>query len=257
MGSSVGGRFWFMAGLGKYIDPMRIQLPSRCFVCHTWPSTPVCNACVARFAQVQARCQRCALPMTGPAMVCGSCLIDPPPLDACFAAVPYSYPWSGLVTVFKFQQEAGWAGQFAQMMRSMPWVEPALDQVDWVIPMPLSDQRLRERGYNQAWELAKQLTGRGLRHKLRSDLLFRIAHTPPQPGLPRAQRIRNLSQAFAVNPMLIEQVESRRIALVDDVMTTGASLFSAASTLRRAGAVHITGLVLARTDVVSSVHNSD
>ena len=171
------------------------------------------------------------------------------------AAVPYSYPWSGLIAAFKFQQEAGWARQLAQLMRSTPWVEPTLEQVDWIIPMPLSSERLRERGYNQAWELAKQLVGRSARHKLRSDLLLRITDTLPQPGLPRSARIRNVQQAFAVNPMLAHQVASRNIALIDDVMTSGASLFSAAATLRRAGAANITGLVLARTDEPESRHN--
>lgn len=248
----------------KYIDLMRLlptlrlpvlRLPSRCRVCHTWPSAPVCDACVTRFTQVQQRCDRCALPITGSATTCGTCLLRPPPLDTCMAAVPYSYPWSNLIASFKFQQEVGYARQMAQIMRSTPWVEASIDQAEWIVPMPLSGIRLRERGYNQAWELAKHLVGRQARHKLRADLLLRIAHTPPQPGLPRAERLRNVSQAFAVNPLLADQITSRRIALVDDVMTSGASVFSAANTLKQAGAQQVSALIFARTDAPESPHN--
>lgn len=246
-----------MARVRKYIDTMLFRLPSRCTVCHTWPSSPLCDTCVARFTQVQPRCLRCALPLTGSATVCGACLLDTPPLDTCYAAVPYSYPWSDLITNFKFRQEVGLASQLAQVMRSTPWIEPALDKVNWIIPMPLSDRRLKDRGYNQAWELAKHLVGRHARQKLRADLLLRVADTSPQPGLAREARQQNVQQAFAVNPELAQSIASSRIALIDDVMTSGASLFSAAATLRRAGAAHITGLVFARTDFSESPHNQD
>jgi ComF family protein len=129
-------------------------------------------------------------------------------------------------------------------MRSAPWVEHALEQADHLVPMPLSRERLAERGFNQALELARSLAP----HKLRADLLLRIRHTPAQAELGLAARLRNVNGAFAVDPLLAAQVRGSRLALVDDVMTSGASLFAAASVLRQAGAAHITALVLARTD---------
>jgi ComF family protein len=204
----------------------------------------VCDACVARFAQPISRCQTCALPVPANVPQCGACLRAPPPLDLCLAAVPYAYPWAGLVTRYKFESQPGWAATLALLLRSAPWVEPALEQADWLLPMPLSRERLQERGFNQSLMLARQLAP----DKTRADWLLRIRHTLPQSALPRAQRLRNVDGAFAVDPLRQPELQGRRLVLVDDVMTSGASLFSAARELRRAGAAHITGLVFARTE---------
>jgi len=160
------------------------------------------------------------------------------------AALPYAYPWSDLVADFKFRQHPSWAASFALLMRSTPWVEPALDAADLLIPMPLSQKRLRERGYNQALELARALDT----SKLASGLLLRIADTPPQRTLTRSERLRSVEHAYAVDPLGVARLRDRRVLLVDDVMTSGASLHAAARTLRAAGAAHITGLVLTRTE---------
>ena len=177
-------------------------------------------------------------------MHCGACLRTPPPLDACLAAVSYDYPWAGLITRFKFGERPAWASALARLMRSTPWVEPALDQADWVLPLPLSGQRLRERGYNQALELARALAPQ----KTRASMLLRIRHTPAQSSLQRSERLRNVSDAFALQPLGQPGLENRRVVLVDDVMTSGASLYAAARVLRQAGAAHITALVFARTE---------
>jgi ComF family protein len=219
-------------------------LPSQCALCRSWPTPPICDACVARFAQPQPRCQTCALPVPTGVSRCGACLREPPPLDACLAAVPYAYPWDALVSRYKFEPQPGWAATLALLLRSAPWVEPALEQADCLLPMPLSRERLRERGFNQSLALARQLAPA----KTHADWLLRIRHTPPQSALPRAQRLRNLDGAFAIDPLRQSELQGRRIVLVDDVMTSGASLFSAARELRRAGATHITGLVFARTE---------
>lgn len=219
------------------------RLPSQCAVCHTWPSQPVCEACVNAFAQPVPRCARCAIEVPTGVRQCGACILAPPPLDACLAALPYAYPWSTLVADFKFHQQPGWARTFALLLRSTPWVEPALEAADWIIPMPLSPERLRSRGYNQAHELAKALDAR----KVKQRLLLRVHNTPPQRTLPRSERLRNVQHAFAVDPLLREHLADKRVVLLDDVMTSGASLYAAATALRTAGAAHITGLVLART----------
>ena len=222
--------------------------PGQCAVCHAWPAQPVCEACVARFAQPRPRCMRCALPLpasfqTGTA-ICVQCLRVPPPLDACRAAVSYSYPWSALIADYKFHGQPGWAHSFAVLMRSAPWVEPALDEAALVLPMPLSAGRLAERGFNQALELARRLAP----GKTDSALLLRVRDTAPQTALDRQQRLLNVKDAFALDPLRAAEVRARDIVLVDDVMTSGASLFTAAGALRRAGAGRITALVLARTD---------
>ena len=236
----------------EYIDTMfrallkraSTTLPSQCAVCHAWPTQPVCEACVVRFAQPQPRCQTCALPVPTGIARCGACILQPPPLDACVAAVAYAYPWSGLITRYKFNSNPGWAATFATLLRSAPWTEPALDAADLVVPMPLSVQRLQARGFNQALVLARQLKP----DKTESRVLLRIKDTPAQSALDRQQRLVSVKDAFAVDPLLTLRIRGKRIVLVDDVMTSGASMFSAAIALRAAGAMHITGMVVARTE---------
>ena len=221
------------------------QAPSQCAVCRAWPAQPVCEACVVRFAQPQSRCRICALPVSSEVTQCGACVRKPPPLDTCVAAVAYEYPWSGLIVEFKFRARPGWASSFATLLRSTPWVEPALEKATLVVPMPLSAQRLRERGFNQALELARQLAPAKTDH----SLLLRILDTPPQSALKRAQRLRNVQHAFAVEPLRANALVGANVVLIDDVMTSGASIYAAAATLRAAGAAHITGIVLARAEL--------
>lgn len=222
------------------------HVPSQCAVCRAWPSRAVCDACVARFASPVPRCRTCALPLSstgGAAGQCGDCVLHPPPLDLCLAACDYAWPWPEHIARFKFRGDAGWAAPFATLMRSAPWVEPAIERCDLVLPMPLSKARLRERGFNQAFELARRLAP----SKADATLLLRTRDTPAQSGLPRADRLRNLAGAFALEPLRPGAVRGRRVVMVDDVMTSGASLFTAASALRAAGASHIAAVVLART----------
>lgn len=226
------------------LTSLSARLPSQCDVCRAWPADVVCEACVARFAQPRPRCQTCALPTPAGVAQCGACLTAPPPLDLCLAAVPYAYPWSDLIIGYKFHDRPGLSSSLALLLRSTPWVEPALDRADLLLPMPLSPQRLQERGFNQALVLARQLAP----DKTAADLLLRIKDTPPQSQRKRAERLRSVSGAFAVDPLRLDRVKNQRVVLVDDVMTSGASLFAAATALRAAGAAHITGLVVARTE---------
>lgn len=220
------------------------RVPSQCAVCHAWPAQRVCEACAARFAQPRTRCETCALPLPAGVRRCGACLRQPPALDACVAAVDYGYPWAGILSEFKFQGDPGWAGTLATLLRSTPWAEPALDAAEIVLPVPLSRQRLRERGFNQALLLARHLAPR----KTEATLLLRLHDTDAQSSLRRAQRLRNLRGAFAVDPLQAKRLRGRSVVLVDDVMTTGATLHAAATALRQAGARQVSALVVARTD---------
>ncbi len=199
---------------------------------------------MVRFAQPRSRCQTCALPTPNGVKCCGQCLKTPPPLDACVAAVAYAYPWSILITSFKFKNNPGWAATFATLLRSTPWAEPALESADLVLPMPLSRQRLQSRGFNQALLLARALKY----EKTEAHVLLRIKDTPAQSSLDRVERLASVKNAFAVDPLMAQRIEGRRVVLVDDVMTSGASLHAAAHAIRAAGATHITGMVVARTE---------
>ncbi len=220
------------------------SMPSRCAVCGSWPAQRLCEACVARFAPPRPRCRCCALPLAGGAAQCGECLKHPPALDACIAAVDYAYPWPGLLADFKFRGDPGWATPLAALLRSAPHAQAAIDAADWLIPVPLAPSRLAERGFNQAQRLALALA----RKKTSEGLLLRVAATPDQHALGRAQRLANLQSAFAVAPLRSPELHGKRLVLVDDVMTTGATLHAAARALRHAGADHVSALVLARSD---------
>lgn len=220
------------------------RLPSQCVVCRAWPAQPVCDACVARFAPPTPRCATCALQVADGVSRCSECTRTPPPLDACLAACTYAWPWPECIAELKFRGDAGRAAPLATLLRSAPWVEPALENADIVLPMPLAPARLRERGFNQAHEIARRLALR----KTDATLLLRTRETTAQSGLTRAERLRNLGGAFALEPLRAAAVRDRRVVLVDDVMTSGASLFAAARVLRTAGASHVTAIVLARTE---------
>lgn len=235
-------------------------LASQCAVCHSWPARRVCLPCVARFGQALARCSTCALALPvdlsggrgSPSLQCAACLRQPPPLDACFAAMPYAYPWSDLVARYKFGGDPAWAAVFASLLLQVPGVRTALASLqpdDWLVPLPLSEQRLQSRGFNQAWELAKALAPQsGTAARADARLLLRIRDTPPQAQLKREARLRNVKGAFVVDPLRVQAIQGRRVLLVDDVMTSGASLFAAAQALREAGAATVNAAVFSRTE---------
>ena len=156
----------------------------------------------------------------------------------------YTFPWSDCVAQLKFQNDPGLARALADLMRHAPWVEPALEAATLVVPMPLSPARLRERGFNQALELARHLA------PLKADAhtLLRRGEAAHQVGASRQERLDHVRDAFWVAPERIAKVQGQRVVVLDDVMTTGASMYEAARALRAAGAAHITGLVLARTE---------
>ena len=229
------------------------RIPSQCAVCRSWPSAPVCQACMARFGQPARRCSTCALelPAEFPHTQCKRCRHEPFGLDTCFAALPYAFPWSELVSRYKFDSQTGWATFMANALVRQPAVRVFLSQLtpdDWLLPLPLSTERLAWRGFNQAWELTRALQRQSAcRATADTSLLLRIRHTRPQSELKRSARMDNLKGAFAVEPLRANELKNKRVVLIDDVMTSGASLLTAASVLRQAGASHVSAVVLTRT----------
>lgn len=221
-----------------------IGWPSQCLICRSWPSSSLCAHCVTRFTAPAPRCVSCALPVPAGVAQCGACLRQPPPIDRCLAATSYGWPWTRCIAQFKFYNHPGLAAPLAKLMAVAPGVADTIARADVVVPLPLSPERLAERGYNPAQLLAHHLSSQ----RLQIDVLQRIRHAPPQHHLPRAERLKNVRGAFAVPPARHHAVCERHVVLVDDVMTTGASLYDAARALRQAGARYITALVLARTD---------
>lgn len=223
----------------------RARLPSLCAICRGWGSQRVCASCVQRFAVTVPRCRRCALQVPARAEACGACLVDPPPYSRTLAAADYDHPWDGLITQFKFHDALDLAPALAERMLAA-LNEAGLPAPGLLLPIPLSDLRLRERGYNQAWELTKRL-GAALNCPTDAALLLRVKDTPHQLAFPPDQRAGNVRAAFAVEPKRRGEIAGRCVTLVDDVMTTGATVNEAARTLLQAGASEVDVWVVART----------
>ncbi len=235
------------------------ELPGLCAVCHGWGRKRVCAACVGHHAPVSVRCRRCALEVAAGVTVCGACITEPPPYRSTLAAVNYDYPWDRLIAAFKFHSALDLAPAFTDLLvrahrrsisssSSLPSPSspssstlPAL-----MLPVPLSAARLRERGYNQAWELARR-SARALHCTADPALLLRVRDTPHQLAFPPDRRAANVRGAFAIEPRRSAELRGRDVTVVDDVMTTGATGAEIARVLLDAGAANVDLWVVART----------
>ena len=192
----------------------------------------LCPACIAELPALPRSCPRCALPSPAGA-VCGSCLNHPPHFDATLALWRYEFPCDGLVQALKYRARLALAGFFARSLaaRTMP-------EVDLIVPMPLHAKRLAERGFNQALEIARHLGG-----PIAPRGVLRVKHTLPQTDLPYEERAKNVRGVFLCKLDL----SGASVAVLDDVMTTGATLNELARALKRAGATRVENFVIART----------
>jgi ComF family protein len=226
----------------------RAAAGGRCVVCRGWCEGGMCPPCDARFALVHDRCDGCGLPLPAGARVgdprCLRCRLAPPLWSRVVSGVDYGYPWDRLLADFKFHQRLEPAPALLAPLKARLQDQRRGDVR--VVAVPLSRERLRERGYNQSWELARRLA-RALALEARADALFRVRDTGHQLGLARAARSANLQGAFVVTPANATWVRGARIALVDDVLTTGATAHAATRALRAAGAREVQVWVVART----------
>jgi ComF family protein len=191
-------------------------------------------------------CASCAEPLSGPphanALRCGACLRKPPRFDLALCPYLYSYPLDHLVRGLKYQGHVAYGRILGQMLAREivgRGSHPPLPQL--MIPVPLAAQRFRERGYNQAIELALQIE----RHAgiaLRTDLMVRTRNTREQAGLDRRARRRNIKGAFSLRM----PPSATRVAIVDDVLTTGSTVNEMARVLKRAGIAHVEVWAVAR-----------
>lgn len=222
---------------------LRLLVPPRCLLCGMAGAAgrDLCAGCAADFATNAVCCPRCALPLPVPAPLCGECLKHEPPFARAWAPFRYEHPLDLLEARFKFHADLAAGRVLSSLMIERAAVHVP-DRPDLLVPVPLHAARLRERGYNQALELARPLA-RVFGIPLHTEALRRTRATPPQTGLDAKTRRRNLRDAFAIaaSARLPEHV-----ALIDDVMTTGATLRECARVLRRAGVARVDVWALAR-----------
>ncbi len=181
---------------------------------------------------------RCAAPLEQ-AGVCGECLRGAPAFDEAAAAFVYRFPVDRLVQRFKAGGDLAVGGWLA--LQLLERVRPA-DRPDRIVAPPLSREKLRRRGFNQALEIAKHV-GRGLRVPVELAALEKLRDTPAQQGLTRRERRANLRGAFRST----RRFDGKHVAIVDDVVTTGATANALARMLKRAGAARVSVWAVART----------
>jgi ComF family protein len=228
--------------LRRLVGLPRRLWPAHCLAC-TEAVAPggrdLCLACVLGLPWNRCACLRCGLPLPMPAAACGHCQRRPPHLAETHAVFRYEAPLDRLLPRLKFHEDLAAGRLCAELMAE---ALAGVSRPDALIPLPLHRRRLRARGFDQTLELARPLA-RALALPLRDDLLTRVRETAPQSRLDAAARRRNLRGAFTVRPGIALPAH---VALIDDVMTTGATLHAAADALRRAGVARVDAWVCAR-----------
>jgi ComF family protein len=218
----------------------QLLLPQQCVLCGTLAGeAPICNACEADLPWLDAPCcPVCALP-SGSGEVCGECLQDRPAFDATLAALAYRFPVDAVLQRYKYSGLLAVATLAGSLLNQRI---QAATKPDVIIPMPLHPSRLKERGFNQANEIAR-MVARDSCIPLDLEACSRTRPSKPQAGLTLKERKKNLRGVFACHVAL----EGKQVALLDDVMTSGASLNELAKTIKDAGAARVDCWVVART----------
>jgi ComF family protein len=212
-------------------------LPQDCLLCGA-PSGAVllCGDCDRDLPRPPSEaCPVCAEAVPG-SWVCGACMANPPHFDATFAAFRYHFPADKLIQALKYQRRVATADFFSAAM-----LAGGRPEGDLVVPLPLHPARLAERGFNQSVEIARPLA-RSLKLPLELDGCIRSRDTAPQASLPWKERKKNIRHAFECGIDL----SGKSVIVVDDVMTSGATLDEFARTLKAHGATRVSNWVVAR-----------
>ncbi len=233
---------------GNFCHAMSHCAPSNCLLCGMENSHLLCRDCTRQFFSASPnRCISCALPILIHDARCGNCLSDSPAFDATTVACDYGAPLDQLILALKFAHRLAVAPALAKLLAEATLSSPIKNNLpDFLIAVPLSRQRLAKRGFNQALEIARPFA-RYLGRPVYADLLQRIRDTEAQTLLHPDQRHENILNAFAPNSDYADRIRGRHIGVIDDVMTTGATLHEVASCLKQHGAARVSNMVFART----------
>ena len=223
---------------------LSLLFPGRCRLCGTavQPQQNLCRQCLEDLPWLNSGCIRCSLPLPASSgdLLCGRCQQQAPDFDHTLAAFHYQPPIDYLIKRLKFSGELALCPFFSRLLAEQVSAQ-AGPLPDLILPVPLHHTRLRERGFNQSTELARRL-GRSLDIQVDNRLCTRTRSTHPQSLLSGAERRKNICGAFRVNRVLA----ASRVAIVDDVMTTGLTCCELARMLKLAGAEHVEVWVVAR-----------
>ncbi|HTJ93102.1 MAG TPA: ComF family protein [Pararobbsia sp.] len=227
-------------------------LPSVCALCGASACESLCNGCARYLIDTTTRCRQCALPLDTALQIdphdatfgiCGRCITRRPSFDATVCVADYAEPADSLAIALKFHGQLALASLFGSALAGR-LLERQVVAPDLIVPVPLSAARLASRGYNQAWEMAR-VFARHIGRPADAHCLTRTRDTRAQSGLRGLDRWRNMRRAFVVERP--DCIRGAHIGLVDDVMTSGATLEAAARALKQAGAARVTVFVALRT----------
>lgn len=245
--SSTASTDW-MAGAWRVV--MNLMFPPRCPSCHGYVESEgnFCGECFAKLRLIEDPCcMACGAPFSFPTEAdtrCPTCLVTPPNYDRARAALVYDATSAPLISALKFNDQ--WANlerYVAQMLRAGA---PLMEGVDLLVPVPLHWRRLMTRKFNQSALLAFGLSER-TGTPCMPNLLQRVRYTKPQMRMKREERLKNVKRAFAVRPGKEEMLRNKIVLLIDDVVTTGATVNACAAALKQAGAKEVRVLALAKT----------
>jgi ComF family protein len=220
----------------------RLRLPSICALCSQYhkDGMAVCFSCLQLFPSIGPACYYCALPLPdNDFLMCGHCAEKKPSFDHAIAPFHFEEPLRTLLHEFKYHEGLYLSSFFATLIKRAIPTESLKTQC--LLPVPMHPKRLRQRGFNQAAELVKQL-GRLLTIPYDLSHCKKIINTAPQAGLNAKQRQRNLKHAFYVDPLPYQHV-----TLVDDLLTTGSTANELANTLKSQGVCRVDIWCCART----------
>jgi ComF family protein len=206
----------------------------------------LCSGCEEDLPWAGPACSHCALPLVFEGPACPACQWRPPPFERVEAPWTYDFPLDAAIKRFKHQGDRPLGRLLAERLSAFLAyrLDDDLPRPSQLLPVPMSPRRLRARGFNQAQLLAQWLS-RGLAIPVGSNILVRTRETPSQQGLDLAARQQNLQGAFGLAPGAM--VTDKHVAIVDDVMTTGATAQALAKVLKQAGARRVDVYCLART----------
>jgi ComF family protein len=228
----------------RWLRNAQVLWPSTCVLCRSTaqPLLDICMPCAVDLPANPSACPRCALPLqhTHASTLCGRCQRHSPKFDVSVVPYRYAYPIDHLIQRLKFGNQVS-CGRVCGTLFANAWLARRAQKPEIILPVPLGTRRYRMRGYNQAHELARAIS-RGIKVPVRTDLLERVRETTEQLGLKRKERRRNVRGAFE----LTAELTAKRIAIIDDVVTTGSTVNEIARVLRRAGAQHIEVWAIAR-----------
>ena len=227
-----------------------LLFPPTCVLCGApgVDGLDLCGGCRADLPLIEIGCARCALPLPlaavpadGRPALCGRCQRSPPPFQHCHAAFRYEDPLPALVGGLKFRGRLNLLRLMALLL-AQSLRESAVDCPDVIVPVPLHPRRLRQRGYNQALEMAR-IIGAELQIPVDDRCCTRVLSTQPQAELDRKARRGNLRGAFSATADL----QGMQIAVLDDVVTTASTVSEVARVLRAAGSRRVDVWTIART----------